>query len=133
MLRSRNIWQKQQKKREIPVAWPVKMYQTCDNQTSNFEGGGHNTPSLGSSSMCGCLDEKGHSEFTSVCINAVWSTFDTAERPPGLAQHARSPPAEEEELLIDKYSIRFDGAISKAQAGSFCSYMARSLTSHSLL
>lgn len=54
--------------------------------------------------------------FTSVCVNTVESTLDVAERPPGLAQHTSSPPAEEAELLIDKYSIQADGAISKAQA-----------------
>lgn len=64
--------------------------------------------------------KNGHLVFTSVCVNTVGSTLDTAERPPGLAHHASSPPAEEEELLIDKYSIQAFGAISKAQAGCFC-------------
>lgn len=50
--------------------------------------------------------------FTSVCANTVGSTLDTAEHPPGLAQHASSPPAEEEELLIDKNSIQAEGAIT---------------------
>lgn len=76
---------------------------------------------------CCCRDEKGHLVFTSVCVNTVRSTLDTAERPPGLAQQTGSPPAEEELLLIDKYSIQSDGAICKAQAGCFCSCTPQSL------
>lgn len=90
--------------------------------------------SAGSSTVgCYCRDEKGHLVFTSVCVNTVKCTLDTAERLPGLAQHATGPPAEEELLLIDKYSIQSDGAICKAQAGCFCSCTPQSLALNHLV